>query len=87
MRAYYSAGDAGHDEAPLEPGLLDADAQGQWAQGQWAQSVGAVSGRSQWAQPPALAGDPSVLKLEPQAQLLTAFGLLIAKPEPIREST
>ena len=45
-------------------------------------------GRSdQWAQPPALAGEPSVLNEEPQAQLLTAFGLLIAKPEPISEST
>ena len=45
-----------------------------------------VSG-SQWAQPPALAGEPSVLNDEPQAQLLTAFGLLIAKPEPMSEST
>ena len=43
--------------------------------------------RSQWAQPPALDGEPSVLNDEPQAQLLTAFGLLIAKPEPMSEST
>ena len=41
----------------------------------------------QWAQPPAFVGEPSVLKDEPQAQLLTALGLLIAKPEPISEST
>lgn len=46
-----------------------------------------VSRGGQWAQPPALAGDPSVLNDEPQAQLLTAFGLLIAKPEPMSEST
>ena len=32
-------------------------------------------------------GDPSVLNEDPQAQLLTAFGLLIAKPEPMSEST
>ena len=43
--------------------------------------------RGQWAQPPALDGEPSVLNDEPQAQLLTAFGLLIAKPEPMSEST
>ncbi len=43
--------------------------------------------RNQWAQPPALAGAPSVLKDDPQAQLLTAFGLLMAKPEPMSEST
>jgi hypothetical protein len=43
--------------------------------------------RSQWAQPPALEGEPSVLNDEPQAQLLTAFGLLMAKPEPMSEST
>lgn len=42
---------------------------------------------NQWAQPPSFAGEPSVLKDEPQAQLLTAFGLLMAKPEPMSEST
>jgi hypothetical protein len=42
---------------------------------------------SQWAQPPAFDGEPSVLNDDPQAQLLTAFGLLIAKPEPMSEST
>ena len=46
-----------------------------------------VEEECQWAQPPALPGDPSVLNEEPQAQLLTAFGLLIAKPEPMSEST
>ncbi len=60
-------------------GIRKAPAQGR---GSFAEET-----RNQWAQPPALAGAPSVLKDDPQAQLLTAFGLLMAKPEPMREST
>lgn len=41
----------------------------------------------QLAQPPTRPGEPSVLNDEPQAHELTALGLLMAKPEPMSEST
>jgi hypothetical protein len=44
------------------------------------------SGAGQPQQPPPDL-EPSVLNEDPHEQLLTAFGLLIAKPEPISEST
>ena len=87
---------ASHPPAAYSDGIIDASGQRPAASGQRAghekaptqgRGSSVEETRNQWAQPPALAGAPSVLKDDPQAQLLTAFGLLMAKPEPMSEST